>query len=641
MRCYSVFFFLLTFSLSLWTQSPAKPFRSKDLKELAAVQSLMTLERYDEANTRLDKLTKRYPESAELHYLSAEMDRGQGNYDSAIAAIDRGLDVDTGDKSYGYRLRAETLTAANRYVEALDSYRDYLQAAEAAGRPQSVRKAEEMLGEARLAADLAADPYPFEPTPLGAGVNTPGSLEYFPSLSVDGQRLIFTRRVERKQEDFFQSIRLADGTWDQAVPLPGVNTPMNEGAQSITADGRYLVFTGCGRRDGMGSCDLYESRWLGNRWSRAENIGPAINTRASESQPSLSRDGQLLFFASNRTGGLGKDDLYVSGRRPDGSWSQPVNLGTSVNTAGNDRYPFWAADNRTLFFTSTGRPGLGGADLFRTEVGAGNKWKEPVNLGYPINTSGEETNLFVALDGKTAFFSKGIDRDVDIYTFNLPEKHRPTPATYVEVEVVDDETGEPLQAEVRLHPLRQEGSVSSRPTDAAGRYVTVLPLGVDYGFAIDKPGYLFYSDRFVLTGAYSVDEPFRLNVRLKPVTEDVVSVEAEEDGAIALRNVFFETASAELLDISTEELDRLVALLANQPGVGVEIAGHTDGVGSDSENLELSERRAAAVAGYLREKGIEADRISVVGYGESRPVASNDTEAGRAQNRRTTFRLLF
>jgi outer membrane protein OmpA-like peptidoglycan-associated protein len=641
MRFPFLLFSLLIGLSSLSAQSAAKPLKSKDLKELAAVQSLMTLERYGEATVRLDKLIKRYPRSAELHYLRAEIDRAHGSYETAIRAIDRGLEVDQGDRSYGHRLRAETLTAADRYVDALASYQNYLAAAKKRGRPRAVEKAGELLEQARLAADLAANPYPFEPTPLGEGVNTMASLEYFPTLSIDGRRLIFTRRVDREQEDFYQSERQPDGSWGPARPLPGVNTPMNEGAQSITADGRYLIFTGCGRREGHGSCDLYESRWLGDRWSRAENLGPAINTRASESQPSLSKDGQLLFFASNRNGGLGKDDLYVAGRTAGGGWSKPMNLGPTVNSSGNDRYPFWAADNRTLYFTSTGRPGLGGADLFKTEVGADNKWKTPVNLGYPINTAGEETNLFVALDGKTAYFSKGIDRDVDIYTFELPEKLRPQSATYVEVEVVDDETGKPLQAEVRLHPLRKQNGVSVQQTDERGRYVTVLPMGVDYGFTIDKAGYLFYSDRFILTGLYSASEPYRLRVRLKPVTENFSGEDAEDDGAITLRNVFFETGSDELLSLSTEELDRLVALLAGQPAVGVEIAGHTDDVGSEAENQDLSERRATAVADYLRENGIATERIQVVGYGESRPVAANDTEQGRAQNRRTTFRLLF
>ncbi|MCP9237506.1 OmpA family protein [Lewinella sp. JB7] len=615
--------------------------KPRDLRELAAVQSLMTLQQFEEADGQLTRLLRKYPSVAELHYLSGEISRYRGDYSGAVASINRGLSLDAGNSPMAHLMLGEIHTLAGAYDQALSSYEEYLKLARAGGSEAAISKAEGLVSDARTVADLAADPYPFAPTPLGPGVNTTHSLEYFPSLSVDGKHMIFTRRVNRKQEDFYQSEKQADGSWAEAIPLGGINTPMNEGAQTVTADGNYLVFTGCGRPGGQGSCDLYYSQRTGDAWSEARNLGPVINSRSSESQPSLSRDGRLLFFASNRPGGSGNDDLYVAGRTPDGSWSRPVNLGPAVNTKGNDRYPYWAADNKTLYFTSTGRRGMGGADLFMTSVDENNKWREPVNLGYPINTPGEETNLFIGLDGKTAFFSKGVGDDIDIYSFELPEKMRPAPATYVSVKVIDDKTGQPLRAEVRLKPLEPGSMVSSNHTDHRGRYLTVLPIGVDYGFTVEKSGYLFYSNRFILTGPYSASEPYELLIRLQPVEAAAVAEEAEADGAIVLRNVFFATASDALLDLSTEELDRLAALLREQPTVRVEIAGHTDDVGSEEDNQDLSERRAASVKRYLESQGIAADRITAVGYGESRPVAPNETEAGRASNRRTTFRLLF
>ncbi|PPK84658.1 outer membrane protein OmpA-like peptidoglycan-associated protein [Neolewinella xylanilytica] len=623
-------------------QSAQREMKKSELKELAATQSLMTLRKYPEAKEKLAKLIKKYDEVAELYYLDSEISRGQENYPEAIASLERGLELEGRNASVAYRKVAELYTLNQEYETALTYYERYLDALQQAGRnDQLVDKARNLVESARVVSDLAANPYPYEPTPLGPGVNTTHSLEYFPSLSVDGQRLIFTRRVNKQQEDFYQSDRQPDGSWSTAVPLTGVNTPMNEGAQTITADGNYLIFTGCGRRDGIGSCDLYYSERIGDRWGEAQNMGPTVNTRASESQPSLSQDGSLLFFASNREGGLGGDDIYVSGRRPDGQWSRPINLGKTVNTNGNDRYPFWAADNKTLYFTSTGWPGMGGADLFMTSVDENNNWQQPKNLGYPINTPGEETNLFIGLDGRSAYFSKGIADGIDIYTFELPEEARPAPATYVEVQVVDDETDRPLTAKVRLQAQQRGSPVTVRNTDTRGRYLTVLPTGLDYGFSVEKEGYLFYSDRFILAGEHSASEPFQLRIRLQPIEEHALAEEAEADGAIVLRNVFFETGSDELLEFSTEELDRLVTLLESQPTVGVEIAGHTDDVGSDVDNQRLSERRAASVKRYLESQGIAADRIRSVGYGESRPVASNDSAEGRASNRRTTFRLLF
>ncbi|MGB3799775.1 MAG: OmpA family protein [Lewinella sp.] len=623
-------------------QSAQREMKKSELRELAATQSLMTLRKYPEAKEKLAKLIKKHDEVAELHYLDSEISRGQEEYMEAIVALKRGLDIEGQSATVAFRKVAELYTLNQSYDEALTYYEKYLQSLERAGRnDERLEKARSLVESARTVSELAGNPYPYEPTPLGPGVNTTHSLEYFPSLSVDGQRLIFTRRVNKRQEDFYQSDRQPDGSWSTAVPLTGVNTPMNEGAQTITADGNYLIFTGCGRQEGLGSCDLYFSERIGERWTEAQNLGPTVNTRASESQPSLSQDGTLLFFASNRDGGLGGDDIYVSGRRPDGQWSRAVNLGKTVNTSGNDRYPFWAADNKTLYFTSTGWPGMGGADLFMTSVDENNNWREPENLGYPINTPGEETNLFIGIDSKSAYFSKGIGDDVDIYTFELPEAARPAAATYVEVTVIDDRTNRPLVARVRLQAQQQGGVTSVRNTDNRGRYLTVLPTGLDYGFSVEKEGYLFYSDRFVLAGEHTASEPFRLEIRLQPIEETAQAEEAEDDGAIVLRNVFFETASDELLPFSTEELDRLAALLEGQPEVGVEIAGHTDDIGSEVDNQQLSERRALSVKRYLESQGIDPDRIRSVGYGESRPLAPNTTEEGRASNRRTTFRLLF
>lgn len=639
--CISLLLLVTLLGCKVTAQSGPKPLNTKELSALAEVQSLMTLQKFGEADLELQKLLKKHSDLPELHYLSGEISRYRYDYAAAITALEYGINLGTDESAMAWRMLGEVNTLAGRYPEALNSYERYLAIVNKTGRSAAIEQGQKLLEQARTVATLTAHPYPFTPEPLGDGVNTT-DLEYFPSLSADGRRLIFTRRVDRRQEDFYQSELLDDGRWSKAIPLPGINTDLNEGAQTITADGHYLIFTGCGRTGGLGSCDLYYSERNGTRWSVATNMGAGVNTTASESQPSLSRDGKLLFFTSNRSGGLGKDDLYVTGKLPDGRWSTPVNLGPTVNTAENDRYPFWAADNRTLYFTSNGRPGMGGADLFKTVLDDRNQWETPLNLGYPINTPGEETNLFVALDGKTAYFSKGVKDDIDIYQFELPQPLRHAPATYVAGTVVDKETGEPLMAEVRLQPQDStSGAVTVSQTDRRGTFLTVLPTGRDYGLTVTHPGYLFYSDRFELAGEHSVTEPYELRISLSKVSEAATLPEAEADGAIVLRNVFFETGSAALLGLSTEELDRLVDLLTDQAGVSVEIAGHTDNVGSDTANQQLSERRAAAVKLYLEQHGIDAARIQSIGYGESRPVAPNDTEAERARNRRTTFRLLF
>ena len=614
--------------------------RGRDQRALTEVSEQMAAGKYELAAGGLAKLLSRYPGRADLHYLSAELESFRGYSDRAIAAALTGIEVEPGGSARGYSLLGKLYTDAADFSAAATAYQNYLAQVRQTGRSHATGRAEQLLAQALMADSLAADAYPIDVRPVGGGINTAAHLEYFPSLSVDGRRMIFTRRVHRRQEDFYQSERLADGSWAEAVALAGVNTPENEGGQSVTATADYLVFTACGRPDGAGGCDLYASERIGQRWSDAKNLGPAINGPASESQPSLSRDGRLLFLASNRAGGLGQDDLYVCGRLPDGRWSRPVNLGPAVNTPGNDRYPFWAADDRTLYFTSDGRPGMGGADLFRTGLDTANQWTGPVNLGYPINTPGQESNLYVGLDGTSAYFSKGIGDDIDIYTFELPERHRPLPATYVTIRVVDAATGSPLRATVRLQKQSGKNPVTAYTTDRLGNFLTVLPLGTDYGLSVTHPGYLFYNDRFALAELRSIDEPFELTVRLQPLAAADVANATPRNEEVVLRNVFFATASASLLPASTEELDRLQDLLTEAVGKRVEIAGHTDNVGGEDDNQRLSERRAEAVRQYLIEAGTAAERIVVRGFGETRPVADNTTAEGRSANRRTTFRLL-
>ena len=619
--------------------------KKRDRETLRKTRQYFDFREYAEAKAGLDELTEKYPRIPLLWYMRSGTHRGLGNLDAAISDLRRGMEVDPEEDYRTYGELGQLLSLQRDYAGAASAYRRFRNLLPASAPEEQRRKADQQIATAELAMELMKNPVPFVPERLSGGVNTPDNQEYFPSLSIDGKRLLFTRNLRNQNEDFYESTELADGSWSPARPLDGVNTDLNEAAQTITADGRLLVFTACDRRDGLGGCDLYYSEHRDGRWTPARNLGEPVNSRFRETQPSLSSDGRLLFFASIREGGLGKHDIYVSGRRADGSWSAPVNLGPTVNTPEDDTFPFWAADGKTLFFTSTGHPGLGGADLFRTTL-EDDKWTAPANLGYPINTEREETNLFITLDGRTAYYSAGerggiagTGADVDIYRFELPPAIRPTPATYVAATVTDAVTGGPLSATVRLEAAT--GDALRRTTSARGEFLTVLPAGRDYSFTVEQPGYLFYSDRFSLGEGFAPDEPYTLDIRLQPVGDKLDDFAgAEADGAIVLKNVFFETGRAELLETSTNELDRLVGLLTDQPALRVEIAGHTDNVGDEAANQLLSEERAAAVRAYLLDNDIAADRVTTVGYGETRPVETNDTEAGRAGNRRTTFRLL-
>ncbi|MEM9258259.1 MAG: OmpA family protein [Bacteroidota bacterium] len=646
--CCLLLFFLLTQCATAQKRSAQTiaDLPKKDQKLLANARSSIGTGMTTEAKQELDELLQRHPANRELYFLRSEVLKALGQYTAAAEDITAGIASGMEPaRAVAYRKLGEVASLGGDFSGAVNAYQKYLELTPTSSRGDRQQKAEALLARAKIAANLAANPVPYSPRRLNDSVNTDAHLEYFPSLSIDGERLIFTRRIAGQNEDFYFSRKQTDGSWSTASPLDGINTEFDEGAQTMTADGNYLVYTVCNRPNGAGGCDLYFSEWTGELWTPARSIGNHINSRWYEAQPSISADGQLLFFTSNRPGGQGKNDLYACGRRPDGKWSQPVNVGKQVNTSGQDQYPFWSADGQTLFFTSDGHPGLGGEDLFRTVLGVDNIWSEPENLGYPINTAANETTLFVALNGTEAYFSKrevdpatGV-ADVDLYTFDLPPAIRPLPTTYVEANITDVVTGEPLAATVRLRPTTQDAPATVRSANPAGYFLAVLPAGKDYAFTVDHPGYLFYSDRFPLAEGFSQEKPYQLEIKLQPLSPATVNSGTEEDGATAFQNVLFATGSATLLPVSSDELDRLASLLLKAPDYQVAINGHTDDVGNDDDNQELSEQRAESVKTYLIDQGVVASRITTKGFGESRPVASNDTEEGRAKNRRTTFKL--
>ncbi|MFZ9387083.1 MAG: OmpA family protein, partial [Chitinophagaceae bacterium] len=474
--------------------------------------------------------------------------------------------------------------------------------------------------------------YVFEPINMGSTVNS-GESEYFPCLTIDGKELVFTRKLGGNNEDFFSSSLKPDGDWDIAKPVGGnVNTPQNEGAQNISSDGDWLVFTGCYRPDGFGSCDLYISYKTPGGWLAPENLGRLINSDQWESQPCLSPDKRDLYFASKRMGGFGGSDIYVSHLLPNGAWSRPENLGPEINTPGDEQCPFIHADNQTLYFTSNHWPGYGDEDLFYTRKQPGGKWSEPVNLGYPINTIDREGTLFIAADGRTAYYAS--DRSdskggLDIYSFELREHARPFKTLWVQGTVRDKKTGSGIVSTVELTDLASKQVISQVATDEQGRYFITLPVGKDYAFTVNRKGYLFYSDQFLMASR-SPDSTYRKDILLVPI---------ETNASIVLKNIFFDSNQSVLKPESQSELDKLVLLLTDNPGLSIEISGYTDNIGKPADNLVLSNNRAKAVVDYLVSRNIPAQRLSAKGYGETRPLADNRTEEGRALNRRTEMKV--
>lgn len=484
-----------------------------------------------------------------------------GQYEAAIDLLHKAIKIDP-TYAEAYLLLGNQHLMLEQYVKAVECYQKCLDL-----KPLSTRwiqEAKEGIRTAEWRQHAVEHPVPFRPVNLGPNVNSEAD-EYLPSLTADYRTLVFTRRVPRRsttrrdlpqEEDFYISFYdTMELDWGPAQRMPEpLNSNANEGAQTISHDGRVIIFTACGRNEEPTGCDLYFSVRQGELWGKPRNLGSPVNSVYWESFPSLSIDGYTLYFASNRSGGYGGTDIWYC-TLEEGRWSEPINLGPEVNTSGNETAPYIHFDNRTLYFASDGHVGMGGIDLFLAKRQDDNTWGGITNLGYPINTADEENNLIVAPDGRTAIFSSNRPDGYggqDLYSFIMPLQTRPESITFVDPVI---------QAE------------------------NLLTLG----------------------------------------------------DTVTLQNIFFHTGSDALIETSLAELERLAEALKRHPQLKIEIGGHTDAVGSNESNMRLSERRAKAVYDYLILCGVEPSHLTYCGYGETKPVATNETEEGRAMNRRTTL----
>ncbi len=492
-----------------------------------------------------------------------------------------------------------------------------------------------------FALNAMKNPVPFNPINIGSAINTTDD-EYWPSITADGQTLMFTRQPvshggssarDFPQEDFFVSYFI-DNEWQKAVNAGApLNTRQNEGAQTLSSNGRYMYFTACDRPGGMGSCDIYFSAFNDGKWSEPFNLRSPVNTNHWESQPSISADGKTLFFSSSRPGGMGGKDIWYSIMDDRNQWTNPVNMGDRINTDGDEMSPFIHFDGKTLYFASDGKTGLGGFDIFMTRLGSDSTWSEPQNLGYPINTYNDETGLVIESGGQKAYYSSIRDKinGKDIFYFDLYESARPAPVSYLKGKVYDKETGRLLKANYELINLSTNKVTIRSSTDGNGNFLVCLPSGYNYGINVIKTGYLFFSENFMFEGEHTAVEPFIKKISLSPI----------KDGEIMLlANVFYEVDSWELKKESMSELNTLVEMLLENKGLLIEIGGYTDSTGTSEYNLALSEKRATSVVSYLVERGISPNRLISKGYGNTSPIGDNITEAGRKLNRRTEAKII-
>lgn len=593
----------------------------------------------DEAIKLYKKLVDREPDLQEAYLSLGGLHYRLESYNEAIKYFEQALPMrDVVDPEIYYAM-ATAHMQVDQYSDAAEAFDHYLVSADSTA--QKYSRAVMHAANMHFAAYATANPQPFDPIKVD-GINSVYS-EYMPVMRGDDEEMIFVRRTQN-QEDLYSASRLDDTTFAQAVALDDLNTKGNEGIHTISADGRLIVFTACGRLDGYGQCDLYYSKRSEDGWTRPINMGKRVNSGSSDSGPSLTADGRGLYFISDRTGGVGGKDIYYTQLNAEGQWYRPVNLGEVINSTGHEESPFIHHDGTTLYFRSNARPGMGGFDIYyarwQKEIG----WSEPENIGYPINTKGSEGSLTVSLDGVSAYYASDRDdldetrRDLDIYKFTLPPVARPNSVTFVEGQVTDAITGAGLAATLELTNVTENKVRQVVTTDETGNYFVALPIGQSYAFTAEQEGYLFYSEHYELDNVTTAIDPMRLDIALEPIAQVDVDT-AVVDRHVVLRNIFFESGSAALLPQSEQEVNRLIRLLNDYPDKVMTIVGHTDNVGQPSTNMKLSKQRAAAVKAAIIASGITPSRVEAIGKGETEPIADNDTEDGRQQNRRVTFTL--
>jgi OmpA-OmpF porin, OOP family len=562
--------------------------------------------------------------------------KAKGELSKAETLLLKVIELNSGNNAPSFFELGELYLKQNKYEQSIDYIDKYL-----AYNPRNrerVGEAERIKTNAAFAITNAAISAEFNPMPLSDTVNA-FPMQYFPVLSVDQQSIIYTRRLGttmQHDEDLVVSTKDANNKWGIPSSISeNINSEFNEGTCTLSADGRILIFTSCAGRAGYGSCDLYISTKTGDDWTVPKNMGSIVNSFAWDSQPSLSADGRRLFFISNRSGGVGGRDIWVTTKNDENKWSKPVNLGRGVNTVADEVSPFIHSNNKTLYYATNGLPGFGGFDIYYTNQKDGD-WSQPKNLGAPINNGQDQVSLFITADGEKGYYSnednQSKERKGIIYEFTVPKSQRVEFKTsYVFGTIKDEQTLVPLKSRMELFDLEIDKRIAMVESDSiTGEYLMVLTEGSEYALYIEKQGYLFQSSTF----------SFQMGDNSVPVDKDFLLAPISKGAITNLNNIFFETDKYDLADKSKTELKKVIAFLKLNPNLIIQINGHTDNIGTDAYNQVLSEKRAKSVYEFLLNNGVNPSRVKFSGLGSSEPIAPNDSEANRQLNRRIEIKIV-
>jgi outer membrane protein OmpA-like peptidoglycan-associated protein len=545
---------------------------------------------------------------------------------------------------YAYYYLGEINYGLERYGEAVTYLAAFIKDPDKIKTDADYNRARELLDYSNFINGLTNSPVPFDPKVV-EGISTEQN-EYLPILSPDNQLAFFTREIKLQpdrnsltqevkfKEKFCVSTLDSSGKYSPGEIMEDpFNVQDNEGGATITADNHTLYYTVC-RFDvakGYLNCDIYMSENAGGYWQPIRNAGNTINgTDSWESQPSVSADGRTLYFVSDRKGGLGGYDIYRSAKGDNGEWGIPVNLGSAINSRLNEKSPFIHPDGKTLYFSSDGLMGIGGYDIFFARLGDKGEWEKPRNIGYPINSPDDEVGFFVSTDGTKGFFASNKYKGAggwDLYSFDLYPGARPEKVLFIRGNVREEFSEEPMKARIELKNMETK-KISEIPMDTlTGNYVAIAPFNSDYLMTVKKQDHV-YESKYISRSDSLFTNPARLDIEMKPI---------ELNMSYRINDIYFGFNSFELQKESKAVLDQLIEFLIENDNISIQIQGHTDNIGNDASNLKLSESRAEAVYRYLIAEGINENRLTYKGFGKSEPVASNDSEEGRAKNRRTVF----
>lgn len=522
--------------------------------------------------------------------------------------------------------------------------------------------------ECQIGKELMAKPTNAFVDDIGDVINTK-FYEHSPLISADESMMIFTSTRENGRntiedgqydEDIYISTRTGkEWTRPENIGEP-VNTQFNDATVGLSPDGqKLLIYNG-----NKGNGDIQECWLEGDDWNYPKNLPREINSEYKESSACFSPDGNKLYFVSDRPEGYGGLDIYVVQKNLKGKWSEPQNLGSLINSAYDEEAVFIHPDGRKMYFSSKGHSTMGGYDIFVSYLNDNNEWSEPENLGYPVNSPDDDLCFVISANGRHGYFSSVRSEGeggLDIFraTFLGPDKPltlcnednliavRTKPVaenvmeesvelktirlTIVKGLVTDAFTQQPVSAQIDIVDNNtSEVIFTSQTNSATGKFLVTLPSGKNYGLTVKADGYLFHSENFDIPPATEYQE----------IEKAIELSNLKKDAKIVLNNVFFETGSAKLKPTSYAELGRLTLLLNENTNLRIEISGHTDNKGSQSANQKLSEARAKAVVDFLIAEGIPSERLSYVGYAFDQPIADNNTEEGRAKNRRVEFKIL-